>query len=974
MWTLPRDVPDLKDIDTIAIDTEIKDLGLAQGIGSGWFNANGEVLGISLAYTNANASVKYTRYYFPLAHAGENISRELYKQLQTTLQNYTGTIVFHNAVFDIGWLGTLGITFRKEARIVDTGYAAALLDENRFSYRLDDLAKEDLGIGKDYTILEQRMQEMRIRSMSVMMTRLKELPAADVGPYAEQDAECTLRLWELYSKQIEDNRLTKVFDLECRGIPLLIAMRKQGVPIDLAKVHQLIDNFKEREAKIQAELDAMAGEPFPNTRTAKQVEIIVRVVGKEHFTKSSAGNYLTGKKHVGKLKHPFLEKIKELNSVRKLRKDFLENFLKFEINGRIHAEFHPLKTNREGSSNIISTKTGRYSSTCIAEGTLVSLPGEDKPIESIQVGDIVYCYNEKGELTTAPVTAVTYKGEKECLALTWKGTGNRHTGSLVCTPDHWLKTNRGWVPAEDVLPSDSIYHLHKTIGERVRLYYRGGTGETEEQFLKTNYFKASNSEHIHHIDHNKLNNHLDNLVVMPASEHNSIHAKLLQQEGRIDTTSLHKKECRPAPKCGAENHNWKSVTKAELLAMIRNCNGVMRNLPMDYLCFVAHCEHEGIDWRAEAGKYNRKFIAHTISIEQIAQAFANNCGKITLAAKELGVGYTTLRDLCKKHGYCYNHKVVSKTSVGVRKVYDITVAEHHNFIANELCVHNCPNLTNIPADGELGKLIRSCFIPDKGCDWFCADYSQQEYRWAAHLAIRAKVRGWETVKRMYEEDPNLDFHNMGSQLLFGNTDPHNRKKVKTLGFGILYGQGLDGFASALGCSREEAAALLEEYREKVPFVTSIMKQAKAHVDNKGCIRTYYGRIRHYDFFEVNDSDRKVAKELGIVKGQMAAITKTMTKGDPWYNRTLKRYKTYSAINSACQGSAADQTKAAAVYMFEKYGIVPYIIVHDEFNIPVPAGDQSVGQKVIDVMENIFKLAIPVKAEGGTGANWAEAKG
>ena len=649
MWTLPRDVPDLKDIDTIAIDTEIKDLGLAQGIGSGWFNANGEVLGISLAYTNANASVKYTRYYFPLAHAGENISRELYKQLQTTLQNYTGTIVFHNAVFDIGWLGTLGITFRKEARIVDTGYAAALLDENRFSYRLDDLAKEDLGIGKDYTILEQRMQEMRIRSMSVMMTRLKELPAADVGPYAEQDAECTLRLWELYSKQIEDNKLTKVFDLECRGIPLLIAMRKQGVPIDLAKVHQLIDNFKEREAKIQAELDAMAGEPFPNTRTAKQVEIIVRVVGKEHFAKSSAGNYLTGKKHVGKLKHPFLEKIKELNSVRKLRKDFLENFLKFEINGRIHAEFHPLKTNREGSSNIISTKTGRYSSTC-------------------------------------------------------------------------------------------------------------------------------------------------------------------------------------------------------------------------------------------------------------------------------------------------------------------------------------PNLTNIPADGELGKLIRSCFIPDKGCDWFCADYSQQEYRWAAHLAIRAKVRGWETVKRMYEEDPNLDFHNMGSQLLFGNTDPHNRKKVKTLGFGILYGQGLDGFASALGCSREEAAALLEEYREKVPFVTSIMKQAKAHVDNKGCIRTYYGRIRHYDFFEVNDSDRKVAKELGIVKGQMAAITKTMTKGDPWYNRTLKRYKTYSAINSACQGSAADQTKAAAVYMFEKYGIVPYIIVHDEFNIPVPAGDQSVGQKVIDVMENIFKLAIPVKAEGGTGANWAEAKG
>lgn len=646
-WIKPVAFPDFTGVKRIAIDTETRDEGLKAGLGSGWFNRNGEVLGMSIAFRDAENNIR--RYYYPIAHIENNMDDVVgtVKFFREFFADYTGELVFHNAVYDIGWLKSLGILFNKEAVLVDTSYAAALLDENRFSYRLDDLAKEELGVGKDYTMLEEAMAERGIRTIKEMMQRLQELPAEYVGPYAEQDAEVTLRLWEHYSDLIAlDKGLPQVMRLECRGIPMLIAMRERGVPLDMDRVHELIKDFKKREDELQNELNFLAGQPFPRTRTAAQVALIVKTVGEEYFKKSDKGNYLVGKKHIGNIKHPLLDTLKELNHVTKLRKDFLENFLKYEVNGRIHAEFHPLKTNREGSSDIISTKTGRFSS-------------------------------------------------------------------------------------------------------------------------------------------------------------------------------------------------------------------------------------------------------------------------------------------------------------------------------------SSPNLTNIPADGELGKLIRSCFIPDEGCDWLCADYSQQEYRWAAHFAIKARVQGWQTVKKMYELNPKLDFHDMGSELLFGNTDHANRKKVKTLGFGILYGQGLAGFASALGCDMSEAKDLLEKYKEKVPFVTGVMQSAMRQAQSTGMIRTYYGRIRHYDFYELGGKKNKL--NLGVVKGLAEAVRKTMTKNDPWYNQPIKRYKTYTAINSACQGSSADQTKAAAVYMFEKYGIVPYIIVHDEFDLPVPKGNKEIPKQVVSTMENIFKLEVPVRAEAGLGRNWSEAK-
>lgn len=637
---------DIMQADYFALDTETDDKGLQSGLGSGWFNSNGEVLGISISYYKLQTlNTRAIRQYFPIAHASGNYDRdEVISFLKDLFLGFSGVVVMHNAVYDLGWLRTLGVVPGANMRVEDTGYAAALLDENRLSYSLDDLGHEELGIGKDYSLLDKAMHMLGVRTRKQVMGRLRELPASYVAPYAEQDAEVTLRLWLKFKPMLAAQQLTKLYNMECRLIPMLIAMRLKGVRIDVDRVKYLIEDFKQREAAVQAELDALAGEPFPPTRTAKQIELIAKIVGAENLKVSEKGNYRTGKQYIKHIKHPLFDKITELNHIRKLRKDFLENFLKYEVNGRIHCEFHPLKTNSASDDRVISTKTGRFSAAA-------------------------------------------------------------------------------------------------------------------------------------------------------------------------------------------------------------------------------------------------------------------------------------------------------------------------------------PNLTNIPAQGELGHLIRTCFVADDGCQWFCADYAQQEYRWCAHYAIKNKLEGWEAVDRMYKENPDLDFHDMGSMLLYGDTEHDHRRRAKTMGFGIMYGLGLQGLADSLGETVEEAKELMERYREKVPFVVSAMRTAKRTAEAVGYVLTHLGRRRRYDFWEIEDR-----ADTTVVKGQANADAKVWTKGDPWYLKKIVRYKTYSAINSICQGSSADQTKLAALWLFEKKGIVPHVIVHDEFDISVPIGREDIGQTVINTMQNIVKLTIPVKAEGEFGPNWGDAKG
>jgi len=168
------------------------------------------------------------------------------------------TKVFHNAPYDVGWMLAEGI--KVQGPIIDTLIAAPLVDENRFSYRLDLLGKDYIGMRKDEKILKAAAAEWGIDPKAEMW----KLPARFVGGYGEQDAVMTLKLWDYLKGEIEKQDLWSVFDLESRVLPAVIDMRATGVPVDLDRAEQSRKLLRDRKKELLS---------FVKDRTGVEVEV-----------------------------------------------------------------------------------------------------------------------------------------------------------------------------------------------------------------------------------------------------------------------------------------------------------------------------------------------------------------------------------------------------------------------------------------------------------------------------------------------------------------------------------------------------------------------------------------------------------------------------------------------------------------------------------------------------------------------------
>ena len=254
-----------------------------------------------------------------------------------------------------------------------------------------------------------------------------------------------------------------------------------------------------------------------------------------------------------------------------------------------------------------------------------------------------------------------------------------------------------------------------------------------------------------------------------------------------------------------------------------------------------------------------------------------------------------------------------------------------------------PNLQNIPVRGEEGKEIRKCFIPEPGCLFFSADYSQIELRVMAHLSgdknmIEAFREGYDihaaTAARIYKE--KID-----------DVSRDQRTKAKRANFGIIYGITVFGLAERLDISRDEAKQLIDGYFETFPEVHAYMEKAKQLAREHGYAETFFHRRRY-----------------------LPDITS--------HNATVRNFAERNAINAPIQGSAADIIKIAMVRIYERFcreGIKSKMIlqVHDELNFSVlPEEKERVEKIVLEEMQNAYPLQVPLVADSGWGANWLEA--
>ena len=247
IWSAPSEYKDLSGYDEIAIDLETRDEGLNAGLGAGWATNNGEVIGFAVA-------VEGWQGYYPFAHfGGGNLIKEQVLKYMKDICALPCTKIFHNAQYDVGWLKAMGIEVQGE--IVDTMVVGALLDENRYSYTLNSLAKDYLGELKAETGLIEAAQQHGVDPKGEMW----KLPAEHVGFYAEQDARLTLLLWKRFKSEIYNQSLETVWQLEKSLLPILIQMRETGIRVDMDKTLQLQFTFKKQEQEILRKIKKLVG-------------------------------------------------------------------------------------------------------------------------------------------------------------------------------------------------------------------------------------------------------------------------------------------------------------------------------------------------------------------------------------------------------------------------------------------------------------------------------------------------------------------------------------------------------------------------------------------------------------------------------------------------------------------------------------------------------------------------------------------
>ena len=868
-WSAPTEFPDLRNCKTIAIDLETRDDGIGAGKGPGWATNDGYVVGIAVAAGDFHG-------YFPIRHAnGPNLDLKMtLGWLQEQMATPGITKVCHNAPYDIGWMRAEGINV--QGPIIDTLIAAPLVDENRFSYRLDLLGKDYIGMRKDEKILKAAAAEWGIDPKAEMW----KLPARFVGGYGEQDAAMTLKLWDYLKGEIEKQDLWSVFDLETRVLPAVIDMRATGVRVDLDRAEQSRKILRSRKKELLS---------FVKDKTGVDVEVWAADSIKKVFDdlqlpypRTEAGAPSFTKDFLKDHPNEVAQTINKVREADKADSTFIDSILKFEHNGRIHCEMHQLRSDDGG------TVTGRF---CVAADTLIETQRGPVPIVDIQPRKDL-ALTHLGRLQ--PIRHLIYKGREEMVAL------RVSSGRLLkCTRNHRVLTADGWKRVGELTIGQEIngVDIEKGLGERGAV---SAGGEVIRLGAKANAqgYRGTTTGDVSH----RSGDGQTSIVGRGASEREG--AAILSFKGG-----------NKKPNEGQIGFPTSRLQGASVLRSGGLCADIETELVhgsagvKTYL--RAQRRYGGDDWLdGDPGGDARSPHRRGSSQQQPGQS---------------SVGFSS--------GSSYVACPVTVEEIeplGVAQVWDIEVDTDHSYVAHGLIHHNSssnPNLQQIPArDPEIKKLIRGIFVPEEGERWGSFDYASQEPRLLTHFAasMPPRMRG-SMVDQIVAEfhAGNADLHQMVADMA-----GISRKQAKTVNLGIMYGMGKGKLANQLGISEAEAKGLLDLHQEKVPFVRSLATAASDQAERNGQIRTVLGRLCRFDMWE----PRSFGYNKPLKYDEAVKTYGTVGQG-------IRRAFTYKALNRLIQGSAADQTKLAFAQCYEA-GHKPMLQVHDELCFSIGNEEQT----------------------------------
>tara|TARA_A100001015_G_scaffold42230_1_gene46275 strand:- start:25 stop:1893 length:1869 start_codon:yes stop_codon:yes gene_type:complete len=354
-WTCPAEYPDLSKAKEIAIDLETKDLNIKTK-GAGWATFDGGIVGFAVAAYDQ-------QWYFPIQHdAGGNMDLGITTAWMQNVLKTPATKIFHNASYDVGWLLVNG--FEINGPIVDTMIAAAVVNENRFSFSLNACAKDYLGEIKNETFLNEKAKEWGIDPKG----DLWRLPAGYVGFYAEQDAGLTLRLWQRLKSEIAKQSLNDVWDMEMELLPILIEMRRTGIRIDEDKAVRLKKEFKIKESELLGKIKKQTTIDV-DIWAARSVAQVFDRLGVDYPRTPKSDEPSFTQNWLVNCSNPIAQLVRQAREINKFHSTFIDSIQRYVHKGRIHSEINQLRSDQGG------TVSGRLS---YSNPNLQQIPARNK--------------------------------------------------------------------------------------------------------------------------------------------------------------------------------------------------------------------------------------------------------------------------------------------------------------------------------------------------------------------------------------------------------------------------------------------------------------------------------------------------------------------------------------------------------------------------------------------------------------------
>jgi DNA polymerase-1 len=396
-WRAPTELPDLRRVDVIALDTETKDDRLRADMGSGWPFGQGYICGLSVAYSEGGV---IRALYFPIRHPdSDNFDPvQVFAWLKDLIAS-VGRIVTQNGLYDFGWLRTDGgILMPPSERLEEIGALATLVDENRYQYSLDALCAWRSLPGKDDALLVEAVKALGVKvgkRKNRPQSHIWRRPAHYVGPYAEADAANTLALWDRLNPVLDREGTRDAYRLEVDLLPMVHEMRRRGIRIHTSAAERARDLLLQKRDAVFTELSDKLGANVGMEeigRTAWLAATFDRLEIKYPSTEKGAPSFTAGTtgwmpKHSHWLPQLIVKADKYNNAAVNVLQGYI---LGHVVNGRIRGEIHP----HRGEAN--GTKSFRFS---YSDPPLQLMPSRDEELAPLIRGVFL---PEEGEFWAKP--------------------------------------------------------------------------------------------------------------------------------------------------------------------------------------------------------------------------------------------------------------------------------------------------------------------------------------------------------------------------------------------------------------------------------------------------------------------------------------------------------------------------------------------------------------------------------------------